>query len=290
MKAPAFDYARPETLEEVHALLAEHGDDARILAGGQSLMPTLALRLSGPALLVDVNRIPGLGAIEARGDGLQIGALARHAAVLASPLVAARAPVLTRALPHVGHVAIRSRGTFGGSIALADPAAEIPACALALEAEVVLEGADGSRVVPAADFFLGLYETAREPDEVVTAVRLPSQAGRRFGFAELARRHGDFALAGIAASARLDHDDRVTELRLVCFGCADRAVLADSAAARALGRRLDAATIAEVAAGLGADVEPIPSPEADAETRLHWARVLTARVLGALPTTPEVDA
>jgi carbon-monoxide dehydrogenase medium subunit len=222
MKAPAFRYARAESLDEAVALLAQYGTDARVLAGGQSLMPMLNLRLAQPAVLVDINRIPALDEIALHGQSVQIGATARHASVLHSGDVAQAAPLLRLALPHVAHMAVRNRGTHGGSCALADPSAEIPACAAALEAWFVLRGPGGERRVPAADFFRGLYETALSPDELLVRVDYPcAPPGRRYAFEEVARRRGDFAIAGLAAAANVGRD-RVREARLVFFGVADR--------------------------------------------------------------------
>jgi carbon-monoxide dehydrogenase medium subunit len=199
VKAPRFNYVRAESVEHVLGLLAEHGEEARILAGGQSLMPTLNMRLSQPKLLIDINRLAALEGISLRGDNVRIGALARHVAVANSPIVAEHLPLIAEAMPHVAHVAVRNRGTFGGSIALADPAAELPACALALGATFVVKSAKGRREIAAADYFRGLYETARRPDELFVEALVPvKRPGHVPVFMELARRHGDFALAGVA--------------------------------------------------------------------------------------------
>ncbi len=170
MKAPRFSYVRAESLEQVLRLLAEHGDDARILAGGQSLVPVLNMRLSQPKLVIDINRLDALRGISLQGGLVRIGALARHAEVMSSDIVARHLPLIAEAMPHVAHVAVRNRGTFGGSIALADPAAEMPACILALGATLVVESTRGRRTIAADDFFQGLYETAREPDELLVEV------------------------------------------------------------------------------------------------------------------------
>ncbi len=194
MKAPRFSYVRAESVEHALGLLEEHGEEARILAGGQSLMPTLNMRLSQPKLLIDINRLAALEGISLRGDNVRIGALARHVAVANSPIVAEHLPLIAEAMPHVAHVAVRNRGTFGGSIALADPAAELPACALALGATFVVAGAGGRRSIAAADYFRGLYETARKPNELLVEALVPVQRpGFVSVFMELARRHGDFA-------------------------------------------------------------------------------------------------
>lgn len=279
MKAPRFEYARAETPGEALDLLAAHGEDAVVLAGGQSLMATLNMRLSTPDLVIDINRLDALKGISIDGDAVRIGALTRHAEVLASPIVAEHLPLLTQALPHVGHVAIRNRGTFGGSVAFADPAAEMPACAVALRARLVLESAaDGRREVAAADYFKGLYETERRPDELLVEARLPLAPGAISAFGELARRHGDFALAGVAAHGRLD-GGAFRDLRLVCFGSEDRPVLALSACAAAEGKPATEETMEAAALALGEDLDPIGNFHAGAATRLHLARVLCRRVL-----------
>ncbi|MCC7347269.1 MAG: FAD binding domain-containing protein, partial [Variibacter sp.] len=203
MKPAAFAYAKARSLEHAVELLAS-GEGARVLAGGQSLIATLNMRLDAPRLLVDINGIGGLDHIAERDGHLEIGALARHAQAQRSPLVARHAPLLALALPHIAHPAIRNRGTLCGSIALADPAAELPACLLALEGEIVIAGPAGYRAEPAATFFRGLFETALRPGEVITGLRVPcAGAQQRFGFAELSRRHGDYALVGLAARADL---------------------------------------------------------------------------------------
>ena len=175
MKAPKFSYVRAESVAHAMDLLAEHGEEARILAGGQSLMPTLNMRLSQPRLLIDINRLAALRGISLEGDRVRIGALTRHVEVANSPIVARHLPLIAEAMPHVAHVAVRNRGTFGGSIALADPAAEMPACALALGATFVVESARGRREIAAKDYFKGLYETARQPDELLIEALIPAK-------------------------------------------------------------------------------------------------------------------
>ncbi len=205
MKPAPFAYTKARTLKEAVALLAKHKDDARLLAGGQSLIATLNMRLSQPSLLIDINGLKGLDGIAKKGKFIEIGALARHTQVERSDLIAKHAPLIALAMPHIGHPAIRNRGTFGGSIAFADPAAELPACLLALGGEVAIAGPRGKRTVKADAFFKGLFETALRPQEMVTAVRIPAaDKSTRVGFAELARRHGDYAMVGLAASARAD--------------------------------------------------------------------------------------
>jgi carbon-monoxide dehydrogenase medium subunit len=271
LKAPSFAYLRPGTLAEALAALAEHGEEARVLAGGQSLVPALNMRLSEPRFLIDINRIGALGGIEERDGRLRIGALARHSAVGSSPLVARLAPLLHQAIPHVAHPAIRNRGTFGGSLAHADPAAELPACAVALDAVIAVASRRGERKLAARDFFRGLYATALAADEIITAVEIAPETGGRSVFLELARRRGDYALAGLAAVAGPG------ALRLVFFGLGDRPVEAKAAAA-ALRREGRAAA----EAALAQDLDPTGDLQADAATKLHLARVLLGRAAAAL--------
>ena len=204
MKPAPFAYKKVRALDEAVALLGEN-PDARLLAGGQSLMATLNMRLSAPNLLIDINGIDGLDGIARNGETIEIGALTRHAKAERSDTIAKYAPLIARAMPFIGHAAIRNRGTLGGSIAFADPAAELPACLLALDGEVTAQGPKGTRTIKAGNYFQGLYETALGPQEILTAIRLPAaDKNTRTGFAELARRHGDYAIVGLAASARSD--------------------------------------------------------------------------------------
>ena len=277
MKAPDFAYARPTTLDEALALLAEHGEDARLLAGGQSLVTSLNMRLAAPSLLIDLNRIPDLAGI-AESDGLvRIGAMARHREVGESPLVRERLPLLAAAMPHIAHPAIRNRGTIGGSVALGDPATEWPACCLALDATMVVRAQGGERRVPAAEFFQGLYTTAVGPDEILVAIEIPvPSSGALWGFDELARRSGDYALAGLAATARREAGG-LADVRLAFFGVADRPVLASASAAA-----LQAGDIKAAQAVLGDEINPPDDIAVKGATRLHLARVLLGRVAGRM--------
>ena len=279
MKAPSFDYARPGSLPDAFALLARHRDGAKILAGGQSLMATLNMRLSAPEILVDINVIPGLSGITLADGMLRIGALTRHAEVEKSPLIALHAPLIAQAMPHVGHVAIRNRGTFGGSLAFADPAAELPACAVALGARLVIESGRGRRTVEAAAFFQGLYRTALAPDEILVAAEIPrAPPEARHGFAELARRHGDYAMIGLAANATL-RGGVFDAVKLVYFAAGDRPILAEKAAAALARRPNSAATRDACAEALAGDLDPPDDLNADPAMRVHLAKVLTRRVL-----------
>ncbi len=274
LKAPAFDYVRAGSVAEAIELLGRHGSDAKLIAGGQSLLPALNLRLSTPALLIDIGRLAALRGITAGDGGLRIGANTTHAELAASADVARLAPMLTRAIAHVAHPAIRTRGTIGGSLANADPAAELPACALALGARIVAQGPGGARTISADAFFTGLFETALAPDEILTAIELdPAPPGAAWGFAELSRRSGDYAMVGLAAQAVPD-----AAPRLAWFAVGPRAVLAPQAAA-ALAPGITPATIAAACEALAEDLEPHGDLQASPATRLHLARVLLRRVV-----------
>ncbi len=279
MKPPPFAYARPATVDEACALLAEHGDDARLLAGGQSLMATLNMRLSAPELLIDINRIDELTGISLDGGVLRIGAMTRHVEVETSQSVAEHAPLIAQAMPHIAHAAIRNRGTFGGSIAFADPAAELPACAVALGARFELRSSSATRTVEADEFFHGLYETELAVDEMLTAIEIPVIAsGYRSAFMELARRHGDYAMVGIAVHARLT-GGAIGDARLVYFAAGERPVVARAAAAAIDGKAPSEETFEAAAAALDQDLDPPADLNADPATRLHLARVITRRAL-----------
>lgn len=280
MKPAPFAYARPGSIAEALALLGEGAGDARILAGGQSLVALLNMRLARPSVLIDINRIPGLDRIERDGNWLRIGALVRHAEALASPLVAAHAPLLTLALPHVAHAAICNRGTLAGSIALADPAAELPACLLALGGRVEIAGPGGTRTVAADDFFIDLYETALAADEMITALLIPVTP-RRAAFDELARRHGDYALVGLAATA---NGAGLSDLRLAYFAVGSTPVRARRAEAILAS---DAMCIAEAVAVLDRDLDPSGDAHASAALKRHLAGVLLRRVVGRLTERPQ---
>lgn len=287
MKWPEFAYARVSSLAELWPVLAAHGDAARVIAGGQTLLATLAFRLSEPKLLVDITRIPELRGVELRGDMLRIGALTRHAELGRDALVARHAPLLAEAVPFIAHPAIRNRGTIGGSLAYADPAAELPACVVALGATLVLVSAAGERQVAAHDFFTGLLETALRPDELIAAIEVPvATAATRSAIVEVARRSGDYAMAGLAACLALDPAGRVSAPRLVYFGVGNGPVLAAGAGAALAGQALDAGTIAAAQAALEHDLDPPSDLHGPPAMKRHLARVLTARALGRfLPGT-----
>ena len=282
MKASSFGYARPASLAEAFALLARHGEGAKLLAGGQSLIPSLNMRLAAPELLVDLGALGELEGIAPFGQGLRIGARTRHCEIERSALVAERAPLLAQAAPHIAHVAIRNRGTLGGSLALADPAAEWPACCVALGAQIVLASARGERRVAAEQFFKALYATELAADEILVAVEIPPPAPQaRSVFLELARRRGDYAMVGLAAQANRT-DGQLRDVRLVFLGVGAIPVLARHAMAAIEGKAADAAAIAAVQRNLNKDLSPNGDLYTSAEAKLHLARVLTGRALAAL--------
>ena len=279
MKSPKLTYVRTRSVAQTLELLSKHGDGANILAGGQSLMPTLNMRLSKPDLLIDINQLDELSGITVEGDMVRIGALSRHAAVLGSQIVAERLPMIAEAMPHVAHVAVRNRGTIGGSIALADPAAELPACVVALDATITVESVRGQRNIAAADFFKGLFETERQPDELLTEIRIPCQKpGTVHAFMELSRRQGDFAIAGVACAADID-GEIVTDAKLVCFASEDRPTLALNAAAAIVGRPWSEQSRSSAMAALSDDLYPMDNLQGSAAFKLHLQRVLSGRVL-----------
>ncbi len=282
MKPAPFSYVRADSLEQVFDLLDEHGDDARILAGGQSLMATLNMRLSAPEVLIDINHLDGLSGISVNGDTLTIGALTRHSEVLDSPEVAKHAPLIAKAMPHVAHHAIRNRGTFGGSIAFADPAAEMPAVTRALGATFVLQGRGGQRKVAADDFFKGLFETAREESELLVAAEIPViKDGERTSFMELARRHGDYAIVGIAVQGRVE-GGTFSDVRIGFLGAGDQPILARSAMSALEGQSHNEDSVKKAQDALGADLDPMADLNGPAEMKMHLARVLTKRALAEL--------
>lgn len=279
MKPPLVEYQRPETLDEALAVLGELGDDAKPLAGGQSLIPMLNLRLARPSLLVDVKALP-LTAIEESGGALSLGALVRHRTLERDPRIAAAAPLLRRVAPFIGHTPIRSRGTLGGSLAHAEPTAELALAAVTLDARLdVASGRAGTREIAAADFFLGPFTSALEPDELLTGVRVPiAGAEDRVGFAEVAQRSGDFAL--VAAACRVTvRDGAVADAAVALAGVAQSPVRVPVAEQALVGRSPDAAAAAEAARAACADLEPRSDIHASAEFRRHLAEVLTLRAL-----------
>lgn len=278
MKPAPLDLHQPAELEEAVALLGELGDDARVLAGGQSLVPLLNFRLSRSAHLVDINRIGSLGAVEASAAGLSLGATARQRQVERSPSARQACPLLADALPYVGHAQIRNRGTVVGSVAHADPAAEIPAVALALDARIHCRSSRGDRELTAEEFFRGVFTTALQPDEVVVRVVFPALPGATgTAFQELSRRRGDFALVGVGAAVTLSSENQVVEVRIACSGVGPTPVRCRETEAALRGSSL--LELDEAASLIAGEVDPPDDLHAPGEYRRHVATVLARRVL-----------
>jgi carbon-monoxide dehydrogenase medium subunit len=289
MKASAFSYARATSVENALELLVAHGDGAKVLSGGQSLMPAMNLRLISPELLVDIGGIAELRGIELRGDILHIGALTRHVDLARSPEIAAHAPLLTEAIAHVAHPAIRNKGTLGGSLAHADPASELPACMVALGATIIISGPVGERRMAAEEFFTGIYETALSAQELLVAVELPvARKHSAHFFCEFARRHGDYAIVGVAAQAIVE-GDVFAELRIAFFAVGDRPVLV-GAAARLINVAVTPAVLSDVSAALDEELDPQEDQQASAAMRRHLAKVLLVRGVSALLGRPDLTA
>lgn len=272
VKPRAFDYVRVKTLAEAVSLLERHGADAKIIAGGQSLVPILNMRLASPTILIDIGALEELKGISIKNGKLRIGALTRQAEAERSSEIKRHAPLFAKAIPFVAHPAIRNRGTIGGSIALADPAAELPACLLALDGEIEIAGATGSRTIKADDFFKDLYETALDPGDVLTAIYLPiPEKTARFGFDELARRHGDYAMVGLAANSQ---DGK--QVRLVFFGVGSTPIRAKKAEA------VLANGIEQAVSALDTDLDPPDDIHSSGGVKKHLAKTLLRRVAGGL--------
>ena len=281
MKPAPFAYAKAKSLEHAIELLARPDGEARLLAGGQSLIATLNMRLSAPKLLIDLNGVGGLAGINQKNGMVEIGALTRHVEAERSAEIAQHAPLIALAMPHIGHAAIRNRGTLGGSIAFADPAAELPACLVALGGEVEIAGPKGKRTVKADDFFMGLFETALDPGDVLTAIRIPAATpGTRVGFAEFARRHGDYAMVGLAATAQTDGKG-LGDVRLAYFGVGNVPVRAKKAETQLTEGNIDGAVQA-----LAADLNPSGDVQATGATKMHLAGVLLRRIARQLMDEP----
>jgi carbon-monoxide dehydrogenase medium subunit len=280
MKPAPFAYVAPRTLPEALTLLARHGDEGKALAGGQSLLPVLNFRLAQPTVLVDLNGVHELEGLEATAEGLRMGALTRHRALEREPLVGAHAPLLAEAVHHIAHPQIRNRGTVGGSLAHADPKAELPALAVALGARFRLQKEGAERWVDARDFYVGLFTTALEPDELLTEIVWPP-LGERTGcaFEEVARRHGDYAQVGVAAVIRVDAAGRCVEARLVFLAVGEGPLVAQGAAAALVGELPGEAVIAAAAEAAAGEIAPSDDVHASAAFKRHLARVLAARVL-----------
>lgn len=288
MKASAFSYSRALSVSDALELLALHGDQAKILSGGQSLMPALNLRLSAPALLVDIGGISELKGVSASNGILTIGALTRHVDIMNSPDIAKYAPLLTEAIAHVAHPAIRNKGTIGGSLAHADPAAELPACVIALDATIVVRGREGERRIPAASFFTGIYETVLSPEELLVAVEIPvAKSNSVYFFHEYARRGGDYAIVGLAASGTLENNV-FTNLRLGFFAVGDRSLLA-TASQHLVGKPVTASMLADAQAALAAELDPQEDQQANAAMRRYLASLLMVQCVAALLNRPDLE-
>ena len=279
MKPSVFSYVKPATLSDALGLLSKHGEDAQILAGGQSLVPTLNMRLSSPDLLVDINGLDELSGVRLEGDHIRIGALTRHVDIENSSIIAEHCPLIALAMPHIAHPAIRNRGTFGGSIALADPAAELPACMCALEATIEVVGNGGTREIVAKDFFKGLYETELKNGEIVTAVTVPIVTPRTIiAFDELSRRHGDYAMAGLAVSAKMD-DKKIETINICFFAISGKPILAEGAAKILNNGLIDDNSLKKALEQLENDLDPLPDLYASSALKMHYSKELLKRNL-----------
>lgn len=282
MKPVPFDHVAPGSVEEALALLAEHGDDATVIAGGQSLVPLLAMRLTRPALLVDVSRIPELSGVAVSDGSVQVGAATTQTRLFRSREAGAACPLLAQAVRHIGHAAIRNVGTVGGSLAHADPAAELPAAATAIEATIQLRSARGERSVPAGEFFTSFLTTARQPDELLVGVTFPSaRSGVGTSFVEFSRRHGDFALVGVACTLVLGGAGEVTEGRIALSGVGMTPVRARATEAALAGRPLTAEVLADATDALTKEIDPPSDLHGTAAYRRHLAGTLLGRALTA---------
>ena len=280
MKPAAFRYIAAASLEEALALKSEHGDEAKFLAGGQSLIPTMNFRLARPAVLIDINNIAALAGIRPSAMATRVGALTRYRFLQRDVAFARLFPLIGEALPHIAHPQIRNRGTIGGNLSHADPASELPAIALALRARFRAESRSGERWIEASDFFVGGLTTDLRPDEMLVEIELPAARPRTGScFMEVARRTGDYAIVGMAAMVTLDEQDQCLDVRLSLCGVGETPVDASAAAANLTGQSLTEAVIGEVAAAVRAMIEPAGSVHASADYQRHLAFVLTGRVL-----------
>lgn len=279
MKPPPFLHLQPASIDEALSMLAEHAPDARVLAGGQSLVPMMNFRIARPTVLVDINRIPELAYIRDGGDSLLIGAMTRERTVEKSDLVKSACPLLSDATENIAHLPIRSRGTIGGSISNADPAAEYPATALALDCTLVARSIRGERRIAAADFFEGVLSTALEPDELLAEVVVPkAPAGSGSAFVEISRRHGDFAMAGVACQIVVD-GDAVTDIRLAACGVGPGPIRLAKAEAALKNGGLSEASLLEAARAASSEVDPDSDTHATADYRRRLAGVMTKRAV-----------
>jgi len=281
MKPAPFRYVAARTVEQALQLKAEYGDEARFLAGGQSLVPTMNFRLTQPAVLIDINPLKELAGVNnGAGDRLRIGALTRYRSLERDPMTQGKLPLIHEALPHIAHPQIRNRGTIGGNLAHADPASEMPAIVLTLGGRLRAQSVNGERWIEARDFFVGALTTALEPDEMLTEVELPVAAADAGAcFLEMSRRRGDFAIIGVACTLRLDSAAKCVEARIGLCNAGDRPVFAEEASRSLVGRPIGGREIAEAAALVQSAIDPAGSIHASKEYQRHIAGVLTARAL-----------
>ncbi len=290
MKAAPFSYVRATSLADAFRLWREAGPEAKLLAGGQSLLASLAFRLSEPAALIDISRVPELAGVSQAGETIRVGAAVTQAELGRNELIRRHVPLLAEAVPLIGHPAIRNRGSVGGSLAFADPAAELPACAVALDAVIVARSAEAERRIPAARFFTGLYATALAHNELIAAVEFPvAKSGEQCLILEVARRSGDYAIAGLAAKVKVSGNSLI-DPRLVLFGVGDRPIPAQRAMAAASGKPATAETVAAAQAALDTDLDPTADQHGGPELKRHLARVLLARALKRLSGSEEARA
>jgi carbon-monoxide dehydrogenase medium subunit len=281
LKPAAFEYHAPETTGDVVGLLREHGDDAKVLAGGQSLVPMLALRLTSFPHLVDVNRVPELDGIERQDGKIAIGAVTRQSAVERDPSIATDAPLLAKAIKLIGHFQIRNRGTVGGSIAHADPAAELPVVALTLDAELEVANADGTRRIPASEFFVGTWTTSMESDDLLVRAWFPTKQRRSgFAFEEVARRLGDFGLAGAAVAVELGDDDTITRAAIGLLGMGPTPLRASMAESALVGTRGESSELEEIGRLAAAGADPPGDVHASVRYRQHVGAYLVGQAVG----------
>lgn len=279
MKSPEFSYLKAQTMADVFSALKTHGDAAQLLAGGQSLLAMLNLRMANPSILIDISGLDSLKGIQQNGNVIRIGALTTHHEIDSSRIVKEHIPLLAQAVPYVAHLAIRNKGTIGGSLALGDPAAEYPAVALALNATLIIQSATGERRVKASEFFISLYRTAVQADEILIGVEFPiAKPNQRFVFSELARRKGDYAMAGMALALSLE-GQTIQDVALAFMAMDDKPILAPRAMKALTGQSINSQTISQAQAALDEDLQPAGDLSANAATKKHLSRVLLSRAL-----------
>lgn len=279
MKSPEFSYLKAQTMGDVFSALKTHGESAQLLAGGQSLLAMLNLRMANPSILIDISGLDSLKGIQQSGNVIRIGALTTHHEIDSSNIVKAHIPLLAQAVPYVAHLAIRNKGTIGGSLALGDPAAEYPAVALALNATLIIQSATGERRVKASEFFISLYRTAVQAEEILIGVEFPiAKPNQRFVFSELARRKGDYAMAGMALTLSLE-GQTIQDVALAFMAMDDKPILAPRAMKALTGQTINPKTISQAQAALDEDLQPAGDLSANAATKKHLSRVLLSRAL-----------